>query len=129
MEQIEYLVDTNAVIDYLGKKLPTKGMLFMNDVIDTVPNISVISKIEVLDFDAPKEHLPLLNGFMNDAIVFDLTNNIVERCIDIRKKYKSKLPDAIIAATALECGYTLITRNTADFKNISKLKLCNPWKV
>jgi hypothetical protein len=59
MEQIEYLVDTNAVIDYLGKKLPTKGMLFMNDVIDTVPNISVISKIEVLDFDAPKEHLPL----------------------------------------------------------------------
>jgi predicted nucleic acid-binding protein len=114
MEQIEYLVDTNAVIDYLGKKLPTKGMLFMNDVIDTVPNISVISK---------------LNGFMNDAIVFDLTNNIVERCIDIRKKYKSKLPDAIIAATALECGYTLITRNTADFKNISKLKLCNPWKV
>jgi len=38
-----------------------------------------------------------------------------------------KLPDAIIAATALVYDLTLVTRNVADFKNIDRLKLVNPW--
>lgn len=36
---------------------------------------------------------------MNDATVLDLTSSVVDECIEIRKKYKTKLPDAIIAAT------------------------------
>ena len=50
MEQQEYLIDTNTVIDYLGNKLPSLGMVFMNDIIDVVPNLSVITKIEVLSY-------------------------------------------------------------------------------
>ncbi|MEK6615315.1 MAG: hypothetical protein AABZ32_04270 [Bacteroidota bacterium] len=45
MEQPQYLIDSNAVIDYLGKKLPASGMDFMNVVVDAVPNVSVITKI------------------------------------------------------------------------------------
>jgi hypothetical protein len=45
MEQQQYLIDTNTVIDYLGKILPAKGMVFMNSVIDAGPNVSVITKI------------------------------------------------------------------------------------
>ena len=56
MEQSQYLIDTNAIIDYLGQKLPSAGMEFMNPIIDSVPNISVISKIEVLGFQAPELH-------------------------------------------------------------------------
>lgn len=56
-------MDTNAVIDYLGKNLPESGMLFMNSAIDAVPNISVITKIEVLGFNAPDEHYGLLTNF------------------------------------------------------------------
>lgn len=51
MEQPNYLIDTNAVIDYLGRKLPDYGMSFMNTVIDAVPNVSIITKIEVLGFN------------------------------------------------------------------------------
>lgn len=128
MEQPQYLIDTNSVIDYLGNKLPATGMEFMNNVIDAVPNVSVITKIEVLGFSAPDEHYQLLTNFMNDATVLDLTNNIVDASIDIRKKNKTKLPDAIIAATALAYGYTLITNNEKDFANIKGLKIVNPHR-
>jgi len=123
MEQSQYLIDTNAVIDYLGKKLPSTGMEFMDRIIDIVPNVSVITKIEVLGFNAPDIHYQLLTNFMDDATVLDLTGNIVDVSIDIRKKYKAKLPDAIIAATALVYDLILISRNISDFKNIRGLKV------
>jgi hypothetical protein len=126
MEQPQYLIDTNTVIDYLGKNLPVNGMNFMNDIIDAVPNVSVVTKIEVLGFNAADEHYQMLSNFMNDATIFDLTSNIVDASILIRKKHKTKLPDAIIAATALVYDLILITRNTSDFKNITELKVIDP---
>jgi hypothetical protein len=42
MEQ-RYLIDSNAVIDYLSGELPNDRMMFMNTVINNIP---VISKIE-----------------------------------------------------------------------------------
>lgn len=129
MEQTQYLIDTNAVIDYLGNKFVTSSMDFMNTIIDAVPNVSVVTKIEVLGFNAPEQHNQLLVNFINDATVFDLTDNIVEASIEIRKKHKTKLPDAIIAAKALVYDLVLITRNISDFKNIDGLKVIDPHSL
>lgn len=129
MEQPQYLLDTNAVIDYLGNRLLASGMGFMNTVIDAVPNVSVITKIEVLGFNAPEQHYKTLSDFINDATVLDLTNNIVEASIDIRKKHKTKLPDAIIAATAIVYDLVLISRNISDFKNIDGLRVIDPHSL
>ncbi|MBW8333555.1 MAG: type II toxin-antitoxin system VapC family toxin [Prolixibacteraceae bacterium] len=129
MEQSQYLIDTNAVIDYLSQKLPLTGMEFMNQIIDKVPNISVISKIEVLGFNAPEQHYQLLANFMRDATILDLTNSVVDVSIDIRKKSKTKLPDAIIAATALVYDLILLSRNISDFKNIKGLKVIDPHSL
>lgn len=85
-------MDTNAVIDYLGNKLPASGMAFMNAVVDAVPNVSVVTKIEVLGFNAPDEHYQLLANFINDATVLDLTDNVVETSIEIRKCIKPNCP-------------------------------------
>lgn len=104
-------------------------MDYMNSIIDAVPNVSVITKIEVLGFNAPEEHSQLLVNFMNDATVLDLTSNVVDASIDVRKKHKTKLPDTIIAATALVHGLVLITRNKADFKNISGLQSIDPYNI
>ena len=101
-------------------------MDFMNGIIDAVPNVSVITKIEVLGFNTSSENYQLLVDFMSDATVFDLTGNIVDSSIDIRKKQKTKLPDAIIAATALVFDLVLISRNTSDFKNIQGLQVIDP---
>ncbi|HMS29867.1 MAG TPA: type II toxin-antitoxin system VapC family toxin [Saprospiraceae bacterium] len=129
MEQPQYLIDTNAVIDYLGSKLPASGMDFMNTVIDAVPNVSVVNKIEVLCFNAPEQHYKTLSDFINDATVLDLTNNVVMASIEIRKKYKAKLPDAIIAATALVYDLVVISRNISDFKNIDGLQVIDPHSL
>jgi predicted nucleic acid-binding protein len=129
MEQPRYLIDTNTVIDYLGNKLPASGMDFMNGVIDAVPNVSVVTKIEVLGFNALEQHYKTLSDFINDATVLDLTNNVVEASIEIRKKHKTKLPDAIIAATALVYDLVLISRNTSDFKNIDGLQVIDPHSL
>ncbi|OJW71311.1 MAG: hypothetical protein BGO68_01075 [Candidatus Amoebophilus sp. 36-38] len=88
MERTEYLIDTNAVIDYLGKKLPVSGMAFMNHVMDTLPIVSVITKIEVLGFKAPGSYDQLLTNFMQDVIVLNLTDEIVAVSINIRKTIK-----------------------------------------
>jgi len=56
-----------------------------------------------------------------------LNDEIVQRVIDIRQEKKIKLPDAIIAATAMEYSAILITRNTKDF-NFLALETINPFK-
>ncbi|WP_373521377.1 type II toxin-antitoxin system VapC family toxin [Aquiflexum sp.] len=129
MEQPKHLIDTNAVIDYLGNKLPVSGMNFMHGVIDAIPNISVITKIELLGFNTSDEHYETLSNFINDATVLDLTDSVVVATIAIRKKYKTKLPDAIIAATALVYDLVLISRNISDFKNIDRLQIIDPYSL
>ncbi|CAN5233742.1 type II toxin-antitoxin system VapC family toxin [soil metagenome] len=129
MEQPKYLIDTNSVIDYLGQRLPSDGMEYMHSVIDALPNISVITKIELLSFNTSPEPYAVLYNFTRDANVLDLNNNIVEACIIIRKNYKTKLPDAIIAASAIVYNLVLITRNISDFKNIPGLKTIDPYSL
>ncbi|MBK8704770.1 MAG: PIN domain-containing protein [Saprospiraceae bacterium] len=52
--------------------------------------------------------------------VLSLTDDVVQK---LRKQYKIKLPDAIIAATALVYDLTLVTRNISDFQK-SEPGLC-----
>jgi predicted nucleic acid-binding protein len=68
----------------------------------------------------------MLNS-VKDSLVLPLTNNIVDKAIEIRRSRKIKLPDAIIAATALAHDYTLISRNDDDFRKIPGLKYINPF--
>jgi predicted nucleic acid-binding protein len=38
-------------------------------------------------------------------------------------------PDLILAATAIEHGLTLVTRNTNDFVGLPGLSMLNPWTL
>ena len=64
-------------------------MNFMNTIIDAVPVVSVVTKIEVLSFNAPDEHYQMLSSFMNDCSMLDLTSEIIDETISIRKNTKS----------------------------------------
>ncbi|MCL2073638.1 MAG: type II toxin-antitoxin system VapC family toxin [Marinilabiliaceae bacterium] len=124
-----YLIDTNVVSDYFSAVLPTSGMLFMDVVIDDIPNISIISQIELLCWktDAVKEQQ--IVDFISDSVVLSITPNVISFCVNIRRNKKIKTPDAIIAATAVAHGYIFITNNEKDFANIRGLKIINPYKI
>ena len=50
-----------------------------------------------------------------------LDNSVVDKTIFLRKKYKLKTPDAILAATAFTSNFILISNNN-DLQNIKGLK-------
>ncbi|MFP4289145.1 MAG: type II toxin-antitoxin system VapC family toxin [Bacteroidota bacterium] len=94
----QYLIDSNSLIDYLVGKLPPKGMDFMNKVINIIPVISVITKIEVLGYKTVPGAYKLLQDFVDDSIVISLSDDVVQQTIDLREIKKIKIPDAIIVS-------------------------------
>jgi len=124
-----YILDSNTVIDYIAGLHPDRARQWLNQVIDIEINVSVITKIEVLSFDPDKDdNYPALVDFFEVANIAELSNEVVSKTIQIRQKQKIRLPDAVIAATAIINGFALISRNTKDFKNIQDLELFDPYE-
>jgi toxin FitB len=121
-----YLIDTNVLIGYTGNLLPEKGYTFVSDIIDEQFNISVINKIEVLGHNTVGKDI---EDFIDLADILELSEDVVNKTIILRKDYKTKLPDAIIAATALVNKLSIITRNTKDFDKIEGLEVINPYEM
>jgi predicted nucleic acid-binding protein len=123
-----FLLDTNTVIYYTKNDLPDKAATFLDAQISKGVFLSVISEIELLGWQFPSvEAEAIMEAFINDCVVAKLPRSVVLKAIEIRKTRKIKLPDAIIAATALVHDLTLISRNDSDFKNIQSLKYLNPF--
>jgi predicted nucleic acid-binding protein len=128
-----YLIDTNAIIDYTSGIYPEKGLKFMDDIVNQDINISIVSKIEALAFAPQTEQqiqfFQLVLEFINNANIYMLDEDTIDQTIEIRKEYKLKLPDAIIAATSINNHLTLISRNDKDFGKIPGLLIINPHEI
>jgi len=120
----EYLIDTNVILDFMGRKLPANSEYFISGIIDDRINISAINKIELLGFSFVEQVLIDLVDF---AVLYHIDDEIIDKTIELRKKYKIKLPDAIIAATAVVHNLTLISHNFRDFQQITELNFINSY--
>ena len=127
---MRYLLDTNTVIYYLQQHFSAGAAMFVEDLLMTSkPYLSVITEIELLCWKtATPNDIQILKNFISDATVIELESSIKYETVNIRKAHRIKLPDAIIAATALVYDLTLITRNVSDFNDIAGLSLKNPWE-
>ena len=120
-----YLIDSNIVIDFSSNVIPKKGSALLSKCLDEDPIISIITKIELLGYKSITQEVQDLVGV---SLTIGLTDEIVNQTIQIRKQYKIKLPDAIIAATAMILDLILLSRNTSDFgkiKGLNQLDLFN----
>jgi len=123
----QYLIDSNIIIDFFNGKLPFPGRQLLSRV-ELV--ISVITYIELFSSNnIAIEEYQQLKRFADMTTVHPVNLSIAAETITIRKKYKIKPPDAVIAATAIVHNFTLITRNVSDFKLIDNLKSINPYEV
>ena len=124
-----YLIDSNVIVNFTSEKFPVKAMNFLASVIDEIPNISVITKIETLSWrSAIIQEEESVKAFVNISNIFAFSDMIVDKCIEIRRNCKIKTPDAIIAATAMVYDFTLLTSDF-DFKRIPNLKILNPFDL
>lgn len=116
MNGINYILDTNAIIYLLS------GNPVMKQYLTCRCGLSVISKMELLSYSgiSEKEEI-IIKNFLNECEILPINHNIEENVITLRKKYKIKLPDAIVASTSICFGVPLIT---AD-KGFSKIKELN----
>ncbi|WP_285009777.1 type II toxin-antitoxin system VapC family toxin [Pedobacter faecalis] len=122
-----YLIDSNAVIDFFNGKMPPEGRALMTGI---EPIISVITQIELFSGNStPEAEIRALQKFVDVATIYPLSEVVALETISLRKAYRIKLPDAVIAATAMAYGFVLITRNTADFKHLKNLDVINPYEL
>lgn len=119
---MSYLLDTNFVINYFKGIFKGEAGKFTDSVINDATHISIIIRMELLSWKSLKaKDEEVINEFISDSIVFSLQETIVKKTISLRKVSKIKLPDAIIAATAIVYDLHLITHNLKDFINIPGL--------
>ncbi|HEY5325908.1 MAG TPA: hypothetical protein VIJ27_02815 [Mucilaginibacter sp.] len=55
----------------------------MHAIIDDTPNISVITKIEVLRLNASADAYKILEDFIHESTIFDLNDLVVDNTISI----------------------------------------------
>jgi len=127
MSTTEYLIDTNILIYH------TKGLHAASKFIDEVIarqgfNISILTQIEFLGWEKHTvEGSRKCRRLIELANVYSIDEDIAEKAIDLKRRAKIKLADAVIAATALVNNLKLATRNVDDYKAVKDLEILNPF--
>jgi len=111
-------VDTNILLYFL------KGHPEVVDLIsDKELLVSVITEIELLSFPLlTAENKQQIKNLLIDCTILGLNQEIKELTIEFRKKYKIKLPDSLIAASAYSSKAPLLTSDK-EFRKIEELNL------
>lgn len=111
------LLDTNIIVYAL------KGLANVKPYFDIEPFISVITEIEILGVkEITVDEIGVRETAIEFCSIIPFTNKIKNRAILLRRQIKIPLPDAIIAATAIEEGLILVTADKG-FKRIKDLQL------
>ena len=115
--KIDFLADTNFLINL------HEGKPFIEPFIDYVSGISFISEIELLGHkNITKNEENALKQLLKDSYIFNFNDDIKHQTILLKQKYSIKLPDAIIASTAIVFQIPLITSDKG-FKQIEEIDL------
>lgn len=119
-----YILDTNAIIYFLKGDPAAAASLEKILSGKMALYISVITEVELFSFP----HLPLaeserIEALLKTLAIIPLDSRLARMAGFIRCSQGLKVPDAIVAATALFTGSTLLTRNVKDFKRVPQLVL------
>ncbi|CAG0902901.1 unnamed protein product [Cyprideis torosa] len=138
-----YLLDTNVVSELRKAK---KGKANHNVVVwaESVNSASLfLSVVTVLELEMgvldkernDPEQGAVLRGWLDNQVlsafagrILVIDTSVARRCAGLHVPDRSPERDALIAATALEHGMTVVTRNVDDFIPTG-VRLLNPWEV
>jgi len=108
MNGINYLLDTNIIIGLL--KGNSQAVNLTQGINLSVCAFSAITRMELLGFVGITDHEErTVKALLDRMTHLSLTSAIEELTIQFRRQHRTKLPDAIIAATAQAHGLELLT--------------------
>ena len=111
--RVKYLVDSNIIIYHLNNEsIATK---FLSQNYQEIA-ISQITYVEVLSFPFSTEQENEVKILLSKFKILDVDQAISNQAVENRKIKKIKLPDNLIASTAMVNKLTIVTRNVKDFK-------------
>jgi len=121
MEKI--ILDTNILIEIL--KGNDRIVSFLDEF--EIFYISSVTKMELFYGAFNKKELEELNKFMESFYIIEINEHISIKATNLIFKYAKshnlKIPDALIASTALEYNLPLFTLNLKDFRYIDGINL------
>ena len=107
-------IDTNIVLYLLGGNNKLAELLDKKTIY-----VSFITELELLGYkDLNENDKIIIQSFLNECRIIGINKNIKINTIKIKQKNKTKLPDAIIAATSQFLKIQLITSD----KGFNKIK-------
>ena len=117
------LFDTNILIDYLN------GVEGAATEIERPAErlVSIITWMEVLAGAHDDAEEEVIEMFLRDFRVVDLTRRVAREAVEIRRVSRIRLPAAIVWASARAESAVLVTRNTKDFPRTDP-KIRVPYK-
>jgi tRNA(fMet)-specific endonuclease VapC len=139
---MKYLLDTCVISELVAKK-PNPRVLEWIDTIDA--DGVYISVITVGEITKGIEKLPNskrrreLSNWLENELLIRFQDNLIELDVNILIQWgrlnarleisgqRAPAIDSLIAATALEHGLILVTRNETDFAGTG-VEILNPWK-
>jgi len=105
MNGTDIFIDTNICIYLLDGDLVVAEMLQDQGIY-----ISIITEMELYAYhDSNPNSLKILNSFIETVSIVNIEEKVKLNAIKIRKNTKLKLPDSIIAASALTYKLPLLT--------------------
>ena len=109
---VKAVFDTNILVDYLNGVEAAKDELARY----SVRLISIITFIEVMVGCKDAEEEKTVRGFLAALDVLDVSPEIAEEAVSLRQRFRLKIPDASVYATARTQGCILVSRNTKELK-------------
>lgn len=109
-------IDTNIALYLLNGDETLSTFLYGKELY-----ISVITELELLGFsNISKEEENIIKEFISNCTIIPINTKIKVETILLRRKYKTKLPDSIIAASSLTLNLPFVSADT-EFNKISEL--------
>ncbi len=115
-----YLLDTNIVLYLLSSENKTESLLFKKIFISFITELELFSYPSLTDDERES-----ISFFLSKTKIVDIMPVVKSRTIFLRQKYRLKLPDAIICATAwfLKCAFVTNDKKLVKINEIKTIKL------
>lgn len=125
----KFLVDTNIFIYNFNEDPIAKDFLITNIRLGNTILYSFVTRLELLlYYDLTHREAQQIDFLLQQFNRVEYNARIEEIILSIGTNKKVKIPDAIIAASAIYSNSILVTRNTKDFINIPNLNMLNPFE-